>query len=749
MSSDSVKLSAGKVGFLNDTTPHASIQSTAVNTLELKDSTDGTTDAVELKNLAPPTSEKSAINRNYIDGLSMKQAVYAATAATVTTTSAPSGTIVLANGEGGFNSTNDTLTLDGVSVPTGSRILVRNNVGTSGSEAAIYQGIFTVGALDGATCTLTRATDMDSTAEAKIGSTVFVTYGTTYGGKTFYVSTAPATLNTNAFAWTQVSAGSGFDTAGDGLTSSGTTVNVVGTTDRISVSADAVDIASGYVGQTSITTLGTVATGTWQGTAIANAYVADDLTISGGTINNSAIGASTPSSGAFTTLSATSTLGVTGASTLAAVTASGLITANAHLKMGASQLIQDANGNEVLDFGATSSAVSNIKITNAAAANPPIISAVSDNASVGMDLLVKGSGKLAFTKSTNSGKVEVNVAGKIAGETCTLAFTAGASHTLTFPAGDDTLVGRATTDTLTNKTLTSPTINTATIAGGTLNNCVIGGSVPVAGSFTTLSASSTSTLTGLVTATAGVKFGSNTSIKDAGDAKLIEFPATVSSAENYVKVTNAATGTGPLIEATGPNDTDVPLRLQGKGAGRVTCTSNLLVPEDGYIGTSSSTQLMKLDGSATTVTITGTLTQTSDLRYKRNVRDCGGLAFVDQLRGVAWEWRKDLMSKRVDELDDGDESEEHEDEDQNNTSAGVVAQELQLVLPYAVQTGEDGKLSVNYSALHGVAINAIKELSARVRVLEAQVAELTKDKKKKDVPRTSAQYNLRPRSSGK
>lgn len=54
--------------------------------------------------------------------------------------------------------------------------------------------------------------------------------------------------------------------------SGGTVTSVSGTTDRISVTdgtADAVvDIASTYVGQTSITTLGTVATGTWEGTAV-------------------------------------------------------------------------------------------------------------------------------------------------------------------------------------------------------------------------------------------------------------------------------------------------------------------------------------------------------------------------------------------------------------------------------------------------------------------------------------------------
>lgn len=65
------------------------------------------------------------------------------------------------------------------------------------------------------------------------------------------------------------------------------------------------------------------------------------------------------------------------------------------------------------------------------------------------------------------------------------------SVTMLVPAANDTLVGRATTDTLSNKTLTAPVIS-----GGTIDNAVIGGGTPAAGSFTTLGASSTATLTG-------------------------------------------------------------------------------------------------------------------------------------------------------------------------------------------------------------------------------------------------------------
>jgi hypothetical protein len=52
--------------------------------------------------------------------------------------------------------------------------------------------------------------------------------------------------------------------------------------------------------QGNITQVGTIGTGVWQGTAIADAYVADNLTIDGGTVDNTVIGGSTPAAGTFT-----------------------------------------------------------------------------------------------------------------------------------------------------------------------------------------------------------------------------------------------------------------------------------------------------------------------------------------------------------------------------------------------------------------------------------------------------------------
>ena len=81
-----------------------------------------------------------------------------------------------------------------------------------------------------------------------------------------------ATLSNNTQLTVSQFSGAGQITAGTGLTKSGNTLNAIGTADKITVGADAITIATGYVGQTSITTLGTIATGTWAATDVGVAY---------------------------------------------------------------------------------------------------------------------------------------------------------------------------------------------------------------------------------------------------------------------------------------------------------------------------------------------------------------------------------------------------------------------------------------------------------------------------------------------
>jgi hypothetical protein len=101
-----------------------------------------------------------------------------------------------------------------------------------------------------------------------------------YNGSHFY-----ATIGSTRYQLDQQSSGGLSDPGGNGIlarTSLNTTVNrtITGTSNRIiltngdGVSGNpTIDISSSYVGQSSITTLGTITTGTWHGTALTSAYL--------------------------------------------------------------------------------------------------------------------------------------------------------------------------------------------------------------------------------------------------------------------------------------------------------------------------------------------------------------------------------------------------------------------------------------------------------------------------------------------
>ena len=81
------------------------------------------------------------------------------------------------------------------------------------------------------------------------------------------------------------------------------------------------------------------------------------------------------------------------------------------------------------------------------------------------------SSDLIFFRSGSSPLASLGFSGSTSGTTTVQATAIAGTNTLTLPAvNNDTLVGKATTDTLTNKTLTSPTINTATIATPTITS---------------------------------------------------------------------------------------------------------------------------------------------------------------------------------------------------------------------------------------------------------------------------------------
>lgn len=204
----------------------------------------------KITSLTDPSSNQDAATKAYVD--SVATGLDAKASCRVATTVAGTLASSFENGD----------TVDGVVLSTGDRILIKNQV------AGETNGIYTVNA-SGAP---TRATDADTDAEVTSGMFTFITAGTTNANTGWVLSTTGAiTLNTTPLTFTQFSAATSV-VAGTGLTLSGSTLDVVGTTNRITANTDSIDISSAYVGQATITTLGTVGTGTWQGTAVGVAY---------------------------------------------------------------------------------------------------------------------------------------------------------------------------------------------------------------------------------------------------------------------------------------------------------------------------------------------------------------------------------------------------------------------------------------------------------------------------------------------
>jgi hypothetical protein len=270
---------------------------------------------------ANPTSSLEVATKQYVDaavtGLHVHDAVSCATTAALT------GTVTYNNGSSGVGATltlGTALTiLDGYTLLNNNRVLVKNQAN------AAHNGIYNWAT--GGTV-LTRATDADTTTELNGGDFFFVTNGTVNGDTGWLITDQVTTIGTSDVNFTQFS-GAGTYSAGTGLTLTGTQFSLTtpvtvanGGTNATTASIASFNnitgyTASGATGTTSTNlvfstspTLVTPALGT------PTALVGTNITGTATSFNiNGTVGATTPNTGAFTSLSASSTVSGTGFST--------------------------------------------------------------------------------------------------------------------------------------------------------------------------------------------------------------------------------------------------------------------------------------------------------------------------------------------------------------------------------------------------------------------------------------------------
>ena len=100
--------------------------------------------------------------------------------------------------------------------------------------------------------------------------------------------------------------------------------------------------------------------------------------------------------------------------------------------------------------------------------------------------------------------------------------------------------------------------------------------------------------------------------------------------------------------------------------------------------------------------------QSSDKRLKTNIQTVKNpLNKISKINGVSFEWK-----------------EGHDERIQNKTNLGVIAQEVQKVIPEVVKERDDGYLAVKYDQLVPVLIEAVKDQQKQIDDLKKKLEEL-------------------------
>ena len=328
---------------------------------------------------------------------------------------------------------------------------------------------------------------------------------------------------------------------------------------------------------------------------------------------------------------------------------------------------------------------------------------------------------------------------------------------------DETLVGIAATQTLTNKTLTDPTLSPTATTGGKIE--FLEGTNNGTNKATLIGPASTADVTitlPAATGTVAVSATSPVALSSAGDISLGTVPV-AKGGTGSTSASDARTALGVAIgsdvmayDATMVVDADIGVNVQAydadlaalagltsaadkgiyfTGSGTAStfampAQARTLLAASTVTGASSQRKLLTLDtdddvqhdslgvgtaASGTTGEIRATDNITayysSDRRLKENISNIpNALDKVNQLNGVTFDWTEAYMKQ-------------HGGEDgyfvkKNDT--GLIAQDVEQVLPEIVRSNKDGYLGVQYDKVVGLLVEAIKELKHEIEFLKGK-----------------------------
>jgi len=120
-----------------------------------------------------------------------------------------------------------------------------------------------------------------------------------------------------------------------------------------------------------------------------------------------------------------------------------------------------------------------------------------------------------------------------------------------------------------------------------------------------------------------------------------------------------------------------------------------------YLSYNGSVDINGSNGAGSGTVTSGTFNATSDMRLKENIHDLtNSLEKICAIRGVEYNWKADETKK---------------------LHSGVIAQEVQECIPEAVNSENKDKYTVDYNAIIGHLIEAVKTLKQEVDDLKGQL----------------------------